>query len=610
MQGFHCDQTSMNFFSTKGSNDEGVSQALHHRGDLSISDEPYGSLLSTSPSSSPQSPATFFEVRRPIPVPKTKPCSTLVLQHDFAYTYGKPPVTAAYSPPSHCSLGSLATSRIVLEWSAACAGRQFDRIFGVWLGGVEVLRSCTAEPLPNGVVWTIRKDVTRYSSLFSEPQTLAVYLGNIVDKTYTGVYHVNVSFHFYFDDNRSVPPLHQPDFGSSADLILPISKSLPLDDGLWFQIQSSSDVQGKEIAIPRNTYRALLEVYVSYHSNDEFWYTNPPNSYISENNLTGLPGNGAFREVTVSLDGHLVGSIWPFTVIYTGGINPLLWRPISAIGSFDLPSYDIEITSFLGNILDGKNHSFEFSVIDALDVWFIDANLHLWLDEHSTHTEGSLVEHEAPVVSTSLVSQFKGLDGHFDNIVNRTISSTGWVKSSYGKITTHFFQNLYYTNYMNFSGNGTIQTVNQSIEYNYGTFANHTSSLLYSDRVLQSFPLYLYTRTSDEVNSSYSSIVNITVGFNKKEYLGVQSGPSFSILRNLQDATGIMHVKGNLVTNGAANTRQVYTYGSSDGCYFRNVRSNNYTILFDESGELCTNGSLFRSPGNFPPRSRTWMMAL
>ena len=150
-----------------------------------------------------------------------------------------------------------------------------------------------------------------------------------------------------------------------------------MNDGLWLLIQNSTDAQSKQVLIPTNTYRAVLEVFVSFHSDDEFWYANPPNDYITENNITGLPGNGAFREVVVSLDDSVIGAVWPFPVIYTGGINPLLWRPITGIGSFDLPSYDIEVTPFLGKILDGKPHEFGFQVTDALDVWFVDANLRL-----------------------------------------------------------------------------------------------------------------------------------------------------------------------------------------------------------------------------------------
>ncbi|KAK8938617.1 hypothetical protein KSP39_PZI010966 [Platanthera zijinensis] len=513
--------------------------SLLHSQKLVISGEHEARLFSATPPQPP--PITFFEVQRPIPLPKSRPCSTLVLQHDFAYTYGKPPVTSAYSPPSHCPLlRSSVPSTIVLEWSAACSGVQFDRIFGVWLAGVELLRGCTAEPIARGINWSVRKDVTRYASLFQSP----------------------------------------------SDVIIPISKSLPLNDGLWFQIHNSSDVQGKGVKIPRNVYRAVIEVYVSFHSDDEFWYTNP------ENNLTSVPGNGAFREVTVRLDDAVVGAIWPFTVIYTGGVNPLFWRPISAIGSFNLPTYDIEITPFLGKLLDGKKHFFGFGVTNSLNVWFIDANLHLWVDKNSYFTEGKLINHEAPVSPPSLVSQFKDLDGQFDTLASRKISSTGWVKSSYGKITTHFFQNFNFTNKMKFSGNGSIQEVNQSIDYNHGSYSKDPSSVLYYERVFQSFPLYLYIGAEDEVNDSIAFITNVTLGNNEKKISRGNFGPhSFSNLRNSQSGQGIMHVKENMITGGIASTQQVYKYEGTDGCYFRKVGSNNYTILHDESKDYCTKSS-------------------
>ncbi|PHT76604.1 hypothetical protein T459_20126 [Capsicum annuum] len=92
-----------------------------------------------------------------------------------------------------------------------------------------------------------------------------------------------------------------------------------------------------------------MEVYVSFHENDESWYGNSVNEYVSLNNLS-VPGNGAFREVVVSLDEMVVGVVWPFTVIYTGGANPLFWKPITGIGSFDLYLYDIDkILKKLGN---------------------------------------------------------------------------------------------------------------------------------------------------------------------------------------------------------------------------------------------------------------------
>ncbi|KAL3736132.1 hypothetical protein ACJRO7_025133 [Eucalyptus globulus] len=258
-----------------------LSSANVHRTKLLRSPLVAGPELHTN---SAGSPTRYFEVARPIKLPKTKPCSYLALRHDFAHTYSKPPVLANYTPPSTCY--SQRFSKIVLEWSATCKGRQFDRIFGVWLGGVELLRSCTAEPRATGIVWTVKEDITRYYSLLMKTGTLAVSLGNVVDGTYTGVYHVKIK--------NSVPG-----YGSNADLILPISRNLPSNGALWFEIENVTDTE-TYFRVPLNVYGAVLEFYASFHENDEFWYGNLPNEYIEANNLTGFGSIGRFREVYVS----------------------------------------------------------------------------------------------------------------------------------------------------------------------------------------------------------------------------------------------------------------------------------------------------------------------
>lgn len=541
------------------------------------------------------SPTTYFEVSKPINLPKTKPCSYIILQHDFGYTYGKPPVLAHYTPPSDCPSNNFA--KVVFEWKAASKGRQFDRIFGVWVGGVEIFRSCTAEPRATGTVWTVEKDITRYYSLLMSNQTVAVYLGNVVDSTYTGVYHVNISFHFYPDEklnSLNYPTLGKSliGFDSGADLIIPISRNLPLNDGLWFEIENSTDVESKDFKIPQNAYRAVLEVYVSFHENDEFWYTNVPNEYISINNVS-LPGNGPFREVIVSLDDAIVGAVWPFTVIYTGGVNPLLWRPITGIGSFDLPTYDIEITPFLSKILDGKTHRFGFSVTNALNVWYIDANLHLWLDGKSEKTEGKLLAQNISPLKVSLSSNFTGFDGSFAATATRSIESTGWVKSSYGTIITRATQGFNYSNFMIMGNEGNKQIVNQTIEFDDKVYTKtSSSSSIRSSKSLKRFPLYLYTDNVEQGNDSYTAESKITFGFYEKKITtgsGSDSGTGLSIstLKNLEKGQGSMHVEGNIVINGKGSTHQVYNYHDGSVCYLRNISSSNYTILYDNISSDC-----------------------
>lgn len=565
----------------------------------------FRSELISDDGSDTTSPTTYFEVSMPIKLPKTKPCSYTILQHDFGRTYGKPPVLAHYTPPSDCPSNNF--GKVVFEWTAASKGRQFDRIFGVWVGGVEIFRSCTAEPRATGTVWTVMKDITRYYSLLMSNQTVAVYLGNIVDSTYTGVYHVTIRFHFYPEEKLN--SLYYPNlsksligFDSGADLIIPISRNLPLNDGLWFEIENSTDVESKDFKIPQNAYRAVLEVYVSFHENDEFWYTNVPNEYISINNVS-LPGNGPFREVVVSLDDAIVGAVWPFTVIYTGGVNPLLWRPITGIGSFDLPTYDIEITPFLSEILDGKTHRFGFSVTNALNVWYIDANLHLWLDGKSEKTEGKLLAQNISPLKVSLSSNITGFDGSFAATATRSIESTGWVKSSYGTIITTATQGFNYSNFMMIGNEGNKQIVNQTIEFDDKVYTksnnSSSSSKIRSSKSLKRFPLYLYMDNVEQGNDSYRAVSNITFGFyEKKITTGSDSGSGFSIstLKNLEKGQGSMLVKGNLVINGKGSTQQVYNYHQDDSvCYFRNISSSNYTILYDYVSSDCKRKSRLHS---------------
>lgn len=85
-----------------------------------------------------------------------------------------------------------------------------------------------------------------------------------------------------------------------------------------------------------------------------------------------------------------------------------------------------------------------FRVDNALNVWYIDANLHIWLDKHSEKTEGKLSEKKnALPPSNHNLSNFTGLNGTFLTKSSRSITSTGWVRSSFGKITakyTHGFR--------------------------------------------------------------------------------------------------------------------------------------------------------------------------
>ncbi|TYI03533.1 hypothetical protein ES332_A11G345800v1 [Gossypium tomentosum] len=281
-----------------------------------------------------------------------------------------------------------------------------------------------------------------------------------------------------------------------------------------------------------------------------------------------------------SLDGELVGAIWLFTVVYTGGVIPQLWRPISAIGSFDLPTYDIEITPFLGKLLDGKSHKLSFSVTNALNVWYIDANLHLWLDCKSSKTKGKLLHHSIAPLNVSSVIDVEGLNGAYVTKATRSISSTGWIKSSYGTITTKSTQDLSYRNSMVIAKDGNLQIVNQKIHFDDRVHSKMPGFNLKPKKSLKRFVFNIYSDYINQGNGTSLTVSNFTLGFNEKKFKDK--------VRNLQKGNGFMVVKDNLVVNGVGNTQQIYKYDGFKSCYYRNVSNSNYTILYDEIGYTCS----------------------
>lgn len=525
---------------------------------------------------------------RPVDIPQgaTELCSDVILQHTFGNTINDPPTLAAYTPRPSCQ-GDW--TKVLLRWHATSRGRQFDRISAVWLSGVEVFRTCTAEPTNQGIVWVVEKDVTQFSSLFKDPQLLALELANVVDDTYTGLYNVTLSLHFYTGgkvDSTS------ESYGGPADAILPISEVSSLQGGYWFQLQNENDVHRRELQVPRNAYKAVLEICVSFHGDDEFWYTNPPNDFLVANNLTGaVAGNGTFREVLLSIDGLLAGVVYPFPVFYTGGVDPFFWRPVSAIGSFVVPSFHVDVTPFLGRLVDGRNHSFSFTVTNALPYWLLSANLHLWLDRSRESTQGELFEHTAPALSLSTRERYHGLDGTFATDGLRTLAYKGYLVSSFGNLTTSASYSFRFSNLLVLTEGSNASDVRQESKSESKVVVKSPVKDLVYDHSAYQFPLRLSYYQTNNPDGSVSINASIDHGWEQEQQSQSRVGPgrsSFNTLKNKQRSRGELLIPPKGAIHGAATTKQRFAYESTDGCYFRSLGVANYTFLYDQSNTHCS----------------------
>ncbi|KAJ5085656.1 hypothetical protein N7532_010427 [Penicillium argentinense] len=222
----------------------------------------------------------------------------------------------------------------------------------MYLGDVEIFRTSTAEPTSTGIVWTYIKDMSQYNALWREPQKLIFDLGNIINDVYTGSFNATLTAHFSFQNHVK-----------TADQILPISaQKSASNSSSAFSVPSDNTTVLH--AIPAAASRAVVTISACGQSQEEFWWSNvfSQDTEDFKSTVGELYGYSPFREIQLYIDGMLAGVVWPFPVIFTGGVAPGFWRPIVGIDAFDLRQPEIDISPFLSLLQDGQKHSFEIRV--------------------------------------------------------------------------------------------------------------------------------------------------------------------------------------------------------------------------------------------------------
>jgi Peptide N-acetyl-beta-D-glucosaminyl asparaginase amidase A len=361
--------------------------------------------------------------------PPTTSCTTTVMQ-DFAFnsSVGQGIFNGTLAPPAACP-GPW--SKIVLDFTGKVAGRQFDRLMNVWVGGAQVFQSSTPEPDPDGITWHVEHDATPYSSLFAQSEPIKVELQNYVTDIYTGVIYGTLKVTYYQSAAAYPAPAH-------ADEVI----GFPNADSAYFY--GPNDVSSTPVTFPRNLTRAYLELYLKGNSCDEFWFGSQPDDFAGPN---GLCGGGAFREVQVSIDGQLAGVAWPFPFIFTGGVNPWLWRPMPAVNAFDMPPQVVDLTPYVGLLTDGQPHTISLRVAHDGFYWGIGSDLLLYRDPALSQTSGTLVSRSITPDAGEQYGEKTGSNGGvFTTRASRHLAVSGYVDTSAGRITTTVEQTFGFSN--------------------------------------------------------------------------------------------------------------------------------------------------------------------
>ncbi|MGW7365133.1 peptide-N4-asparagine amidase [Streptomyces sp. NPDC054841] len=376
-----------------------------------------GSLLGANPAAADSPPAEFgsdwhdpVTAAPPVTRPSTTSCGITLAEAQFRdFT----PYKGGYTPPKGC--GST-WSKVVLRLDGSVKGRQYDRLGHLTVGGVEVFRTSTPQPSPDGITWSVEKDVTRYSDILRRAQPVEMLIGNVVDDTYTGVIDVKVTLTFYAAEGRTRPAA-VPD------------RVLPLD--------------GTTITMPRNSERIVAEVYATGSGGgcEEYWYMTVPDPAP----YSCKADEGPYREVQIRVDGQLAGIAAPFPTVWTGGwSNPFLWYVIPEPRAFDIKPVQYDLTPFAARLNDGRPHRVEVSVAGVpagQTGWSTPTNVLIWQDEGRSVVTGALTRHEEGALANSSVYT-PGSPNRLDTGAGHRLTVAGHLNTSHGRTTTTVTRSL------------------------------------------------------------------------------------------------------------------------------------------------------------------------
>ncbi|MBG0857308.1 peptide-N4-asparagine amidase A [Streptomyces spinoverrucosus] len=401
-------------------------------------------LLGASPAHAADVPAEFgsdwhdpVTAAPPVPRPDTRSCEVTVAEAQFRdFT----PYRGAYSPPEECGDS---WSKVVLRLDGKVKGRQYDRLGYLHVGGVEILRTSTPQPSPDGIEWSVEKDVTRYSPTLRSPQSVEMLIGNVVDDTYTGIIDVKVTLTFYTAQKSTAqkstverPTVEKP----TADQLTTENRTPPPAD-TPDRILTLTD--GTTLTTPRNSERIVAEVYATGSGGgcEEYWYLTVPGSAP----YSCQADNGPYREVQIKVDGQLAGIAAPFPTVWTGGwSNPFLWYVVPGPRAFDIKPIEYDLTPFAGLLNDGRPHRVEVSVVglpEGRPGWSTPVNVLVWQDDKRERVTGGLaVHHAGELVNSSTYTP--GSQHRVDTEGAHRLTVSGYLDTSHGRVTTTVSRSL------------------------------------------------------------------------------------------------------------------------------------------------------------------------
>ncbi|ULU26173.1 peptide-N4-asparagine amidase [Dyella terrae] len=539
-----------------------------------------------------------------VPRPPGQPCVVTLFTNVTFDDFNARPYS--YTPPASCTG---AWAKVVLEADfSVTAGRQYDRTATLWLGGVNLYFGTTQEPSAAvSPAWHVERDLTDYSALLRSVGQGQAIIGNVVNSTYTGVIHGTARLLFY-------PASAGARAAVAPDAVYPLGSD-PV--GSTTSLNTSSDKLARTLTLPTNVERAYLDVFTQSQSNDEFWYTCVPDAYATETNECG---GGNFREAEISIDGTPAGVAPVYPWVYTGGIDPYLWRPTPGVQTLNFLPYRVDLTPFAGQLSDGNPHEVAVQVAGANSYFSATAALLVYRDAHATQITGKVTRNTltgqapTPTIGSTLATASNGnIDGAITTKLDRRFVIEGYANTSHGRITSTVTQNTGFDDKQTF-------TINSS------TYRQQTWQRTWSDSTSQSrlgnfltaerhehfdYPFSLDYNQLLASDGSSSAASTVHQGYRQRDELRLLGLTVYGAdVDNTVDSTDTLAIdaSGSVTGHSGQQSSQAFVFRDTLGsCYRASVITQAGAVTGYDSGKGCPDRvnrvSWFAHPDGSPDSS-------
>lgn len=521
-----------------------------------------------------------------VPRPPGTPCVVQLFSGLTFTDFNTRPYT--YTPPTGCGTR---WAKVVLEADfSVTAGRQFDRTATLWLGGVNLYFGTTQEPSAAvAPSWHVERDLTDYSALLRQAGNGQAVIGNIVNGTYTGVIGGSARLLFY-PTSPSAPAAKAP------DAIYPLGSDAV---GNTVALGNSDSQLVKALSLPRNVERAYLDVFVQSQNADEFWYTCVPDQYAAQ---VQECGGGNFREAEVSIDGQPAGVAPVYPWIYTGGIDPYLWRPTPGVQTLNFMPYRVDLSPFAGVLSDGAPHQVAVNVAGANNYFSATASLLVYLDPHVKQVSGQIERNTlvdqppTPTISDTLVTDASGnITGDINTNLSRHFIIQGYANTSHGRVHNKVEQTVSFADTQGFTINATTyrQVSDQLTSVNSISQSSVGAFVIGEYREQLSYPLHVDFTQQVAADGSFALATVVHQNYAKHGEHQLFGITLYSAdVNDTVDSGDTLNfdASGHLTSHTGQHSTQAFAFGDSlGGCYRRNVGTLSGVVTSYDSGNGCPN---------------------